>query len=140
MVWWRLCEKLRGNAKRYEARRREVVWEGDALLSALALLLSLFSFAHLRPRSPSHPRVDVGVASKLGQSLVAVASRFGDSKEGSFLFLLISFHFLLPPFSFSFIPLLAPESRTFSSPLPLPLRYPSSSTEREYTTWQSRES
>ena len=128
MVYRRLCEKLRGNAKRY----------GGGRLGRAARFLSLSLFSSCRTSHPSHrphqlrrsltlsrPRVAaVGVASKLGQSLVAVASRFGDSKEGrkegrkkgrkegrkegkeegSFLFPFLSFHqsvfFFFFPFFF----------------------------------------
>ena len=106
MVYCRLCEKLRGDTGATE----EVVWQGGGGVPPLcsrfsftrSLSLSLFLLSTCRTLSttgsascaalsPSRPRVAVGVASKLGQSLVAVASRFGDSKEGSFLFLLIPF-------------------------------------------------
>lgn len=88
-------------------------------LPSLTLGASLFSLGQLEhSHAPARPtatlairgsRVGVGVASKLGQSLVAVASRFGDSKEGSFLFLSISFS--SPSFHCPFL--------SFASPLPL---------------------
>lgn len=89
-------EAIRGNGGGRLGGRRAPLRSRFSLLS-LTLSVSLFCFPHpptappAAPPSPSRPRVAVAVASKLGQSLVAVASRFGDSKEGSFLFLLISF-------------------------------------------------
>lgn len=153
-------EAIRGNGGGRLGGRRAPLRSRFSLLS-LTLSVSLFCFPHpptappAAPPSPSRPRVAVAVASKLGQSLVAVASRFGDSKEGSFLFLLISF-FPRPPvfaqtrstflflspvllflslllclviFSFRFLSSVreAPFSRAFAR-------------ERKYPRWQSRES
>lgn len=95
-------EAIRGNGGGRLGGRRAPLRSRFSLLS-LTLSVSLFCFPHpptappAAPPSPSRPRVAVAVASKLGQSLVAVASRFGDSKEGSFLFLLISFFPRPPP-------------------------------------------
>ena len=83
-----LPSAMREITRQCEAIRRRSSGEGGAL--------SLSLFSSCRTSHPSHrphqlrrsltlsrPRVAaVGVASKLGQSLVAVASRFGDSKEG----------------------------------------------------------